>query len=87
MRIIAGFSLTLGLENKYMEKLIIDLPEEKSTLVKQLLKELGVKFDSISLEDNKDKAFLSNVSVWSEKEIQSIIEVSKSLGSAPIQEW
>ena len=34
----------------YMETLIINVPEKKSALVKQLLKELGVKINSQSSE-------------------------------------
>lgn len=50
-----------------MEKLTINIPETKSALVKQLLKELGVVFQSASKKESVSdvRAKLANISVWS----------------------
>ena len=53
-----------------MEKLTINIPETKSALVKQLLKELGVVFQSASKKESGSdiRAKLTKVSVWSEND-------------------
>ena len=61
-----------------MEKLTINIPEEKSTLVKQLLKELGVVFQpyekKASVSDIRSK--LTEVSEWSDEDLL-VFEQSK----------
>lgn len=54
-----------------METLIINIPDKKSKLVKQILKGLGVTiqekhFSSISYKDK-----IQQVSVWSEDDLKS----------------
>lgn len=64
-----------------MEKLIINVPEEKSQLVKALLKELGVTI----VQENFDKeAYLKKITeipVWSEEDVRAFEEATKTLNS------
>lgn len=69
-----------------MEKLIIEVPDEKIQMVKDLLKAIGVKHSSFSKNRTKKEA-LANVSVWTEKDIDAIETVSKSMQSLSIKEW
>ncbi len=69
-----------------MEKLIIDVPEGKSKLVKELLEALGVKITNISSKKKDKKDVLKQVSIWTEDEIKAIEEVSNSF-NLPIKEW
>lgn len=58
-----------------MEKLTINIPETKSALVKQLLKELGVVFQSASKKESVSdvRAKLAKISVWSENDKSHLI--------------
>lgn len=54
-----------------MERLIINIPEKKSTLVKQILKELGVVIQAEQKISQSDfKKNLTNVSVWSDEDLK-----------------
>lgn len=56
-----------------MERLTINIPEEKSSLVKQILKELGVIIQpekKVNLSDLRKR--LANVSVWSDEELNEL---------------
>nr|WP_294895718.1 hypothetical protein [uncultured Pedobacter sp.] len=52
-----------------METLIINIPEQKSDLVKTLLTELGVTFQKEVQSEKIRKEKLLKISVWSEEEI------------------
>lgn len=69
-----------------MERLIIEVPEQKSNLVKQILTGLGV----IIQQDHKDtsayKQKLSGVSVWTDEDIKSI-EEGKNAFNFKSTEW
>jgi hypothetical protein len=71
-----------------MEKLIINVPEEKSTLVKQLLKELGV---TIQQEGTFDSALyeqkLLNISVWNDEDLKIFEESKSAFESLKPQQW
>jgi len=69
-----------------MEKLIIDIPADKSQLVKDLMKALGVKVTEFPSKGKVGKEVLAQISVWTEEEIKAINEVSKSLNLS-IGEW
>lgn len=74
--------------NSFMEKLIINVPEEKSMLVKQLLKELGVTIQQekeIDLTSYKQK--LLNISVWSDEDINVFEESKNAFKSLKPQQW
>ena len=54
-----------------MERLVIDVPEEKSSLVKQILIELGVIIlleKRVNRSDLRKK--LANISVWSDDDLK-----------------
>jgi hypothetical protein len=60
-----------------METLIINIPEKKSTLVKQILKGLGVTIQSTSTTSISGyKQKLANVSVWTGDDLK-VFEKSK----------
>lgn len=62
-----------------MEKLIIDIPADKSQLVKELMIALGVKVTEFPSKGKVGKEMLTQISVWTEEEIKAINEVSKPL--------
>lgn len=70
-----------------MERLIIDIPEKKSKLVKQLLAELGVliKEERAGLSSYQKK--LLQVSVWTEEELKIFDETKKAFNDLKPQEW
>lgn len=55
-----------------MERLTIDIPKEKSSLVKQILKELGVIIIESEKKENiaEVRKKLANVSVWSDEDLK-----------------
>lgn len=71
-----------------MERLIINIPEKKSNLIKQILKELGAtiqqekKFDPLTYRKK-----ISKVNIWSEKDTKEIEEGGKILNNLKPQEW
>jgi len=69
-----------------MERLIIEVPEQKSNLVKQILTGLGV----IIKQDNKDistyKQKISGISVWTDEDIKSV-EEGKNAFTFKSTEW
>ena len=73
-------------KNKVMEKLIIEVPDEKIQMVKDLLTAIGIKHSSLP-KDRLKKDALTNVSVWTEKDIDAIETVSKSMQNLSIKEW
>ncbi|TFF40066.1 hypothetical protein [Mucilaginibacter psychrotolerans] len=72
-----------------MERLIIDVPDKKSALVKQILEELGVTIQKKTPEsivsDYQQK--LAQVSVWSDEGIQAIEDAKKAFNSLKPAEW
>ncbi|MVN23285.1 hypothetical protein [Mucilaginibacter arboris] len=71
-----------------MEKLIINVPEEKSILVKQLLKELGVTIQEENVFDGASyKQKLLDVSVWNEEDVKFFEESKNALESLKPQQW
>ena len=63
-----------------METLIINIPENKSSLVKQLLKELGVTIQKQSVTSQRPSDFLGSIS--KEKAQQILTDIANSK-----QEW
>lgn len=72
-----------------MEKLTINIPEAKSALVKQLLKELGVVFQSPGKkEDVLDvRSKLANVSVWTDKDLQVFEDSKHAFDNLTPSQW
>lgn len=70
-----------------MEKLIINVPEEKSTLVKELLKELGVTIQQEKMDMEAYRKDLAKVSTWSEEDLKVFEENTKSFNSINPLKW
>jgi hypothetical protein len=71
-----------------MERLVINIPDDKSTLVKQILKGLGVIIQQESKDstlDYKDK--LTKVSVWSDEDVLAVEDGRKSIESLKPPKW
>jgi hypothetical protein len=70
-----------------MERLIIDIPDKKSALVKQLLKELGV---TIKMESDKSMSDyqknLLKISVWTDDDLKVFEENKKNFDWKP-EKW
>lgn len=72
----------------YMETLIINIPDKKSTLVKQILKGLGVTIQDSS--QNKEYTYrkkLLKVSTWSEEDLNSFEDGEKAFENLSPQKW
>jgi hypothetical protein len=63
-----------------METLIIDVPERKSVLVKQILESLGITVKS-TIQSNLGsyKQNLANVSVWTDEDLGVFEEIKNNL--------
>jgi hypothetical protein len=71
-----------------MEKLIINVPEEKSILVKQILKELGVTIQQEGVFDIASyKQKLLNISVWNNEDVKVFEESKNAFESLKPQQW
>ncbi|SEK54259.1 hypothetical protein [Parapedobacter koreensis] len=72
-----------------MEKLTINIPETKSALVKQLLKELGVVFQSPGKKEDVSevRSKLANVSVWSDKDLQVFEDSKQAFDNLTPPQW
>ena len=71
-----------------MEKLTINIPEQKSTLVKQILKGLGVTIEQETRFTNPSYTEkLKKVSVWSEDDVKSFENGKKAFESLKPYKW
>lgn len=71
-----------------MERLTINIPETKSSLVKQILKELGVVIQSEKKADvSKFRKKLANISVWSDDDLKVFDESKNAFESLKPQQW
>jgi len=71
-----------------MEKLTINIPENKSTLVKQILKGLGVTILQESHITNSEyKKKLASVSTWSEEEVKVLEENKNAFQNFKPEQW
>jgi hypothetical protein len=62
-----------------MVRLIIDIPDAKSTLVKQILKEFGVTIQQeIKSQPSAYKKKLLQVSTWTEEDLKAFDESKKA---------
>ena len=71
-----------------MERLVIKVPEKKSSLVRQILRGLGV----VVLQDNNVshssyKQKLTSISTWDDDEVKKIEESKKSFQSLKGEQW
>ncbi|WP_432713788.1 hypothetical protein [Pedobacter sp.] len=71
-----------------MERLIINIPETKSSLVKQILKELGVVIQPEKKANTSDfREKLANVSVWSDDDLKVFEESKMAFENLKAQQW
>jgi len=71
-----------------MERLVINIPNSKSSLVKQILKGLGVTIQKESVSDaSAYKKKLTKVSTWSEEELNVFEESKKAFGDLKPEQW
>ena len=71
-----------------MEKLVINVPDQKSALVKQILQELGVTIqDESGTIKNDYQEKLTHVSVWTDDDIKFINEAKKAFNNLSAGEW
>jgi uncharacterized phage protein gp47/JayE len=71
-----------------VERLIINIPEDKSSLVKQILKELGVIIQpekKVHLSDIRKK--LANVSVWTDEDVKIFEDSKTAFENLKPQQW
>jgi hypothetical protein len=71
-----------------MERLVINIPEKKSTLVKQILKGLGVTIQEDAKSNNSAyKQKLTKVSTWSDDDLKVFEESKKAFENLKPQQW
>ncbi|MGF7082349.1 hypothetical protein [Mucilaginibacter sp. UYCu711] len=71
-----------------MERLVIDIPEKKSTEVKQMLRDMGVTIQQeshVTTSDYKQK--LTTVSTWSADDVKFFEESKKVFENLKPQQW
>jgi len=72
----------------YMEKLVINIPESKSNIVKQVLHSLGVTVPGYNAALKGDyKKRLLNISSWTEEDLKPIEDAGKNFGDLKAEEW
>ncbi len=71
-----------------MERLTINIPATKSSLVKQILKEFGVVIQPEKQADISEfRKKLANVSVWSDDDLKVFEEGKAAFESLKPQQW
>lgn len=71
-----------------MERLVINIPNSKSTLVKQILEGLGVTFQQESKPNSSIyKNKLTKVTIWSDEDVNMLEESKKAFGDIRPQQW
>ncbi len=70
-----------------MEKLIINVPEEKSALIKELLKELGVTIEQEKMDMEAYRKDLAQVSTWSDEDLKVFEENTQHFNSINPPKW
>lgn len=71
-----------------MEKLVINVPDGKSNIVKQILHSLGVTVPGQDAPIKNDyKKRLQNVAVWPDEDLKQIEDSSKTLNNLKAEEW
>ncbi len=71
-----------------MERLTINIPETKSSLVKQILKELGVVIQPEKKANTSNfREKLANVSVWSDDDLSVFEESKTAFENLKPQQW
>ncbi|MGI4750108.1 MAG: hypothetical protein ACRYFB_05710 [Janthinobacterium lividum] len=70
-----------------MEKLIINVPERKSALVKELLKELGVTIERDTIDREAHLKKIAEMPVWDEEDLKQMEEARSHFDSIKPAQW
>jgi hypothetical protein len=71
-----------------MERLTINIPDTKISLVKQILKELGVVIQpERQVDTNEYRTKLVGISVWSEDDLKVFEESTDAFENLKAQQW
>ncbi len=71
-----------------MERLVIDIPDAKSILVKQILRGLGVTIQQeIKSQPSTYKKKISQVSTWTEQDLKAFDEGKNAFENLTPSEW
>ena len=71
-----------------METLIINIPDKKSTLVKQILKGLGVTIqENNQAKESAYRKKLLKVSTWGTEDLKNFEDSRKSFENLSPQQW
>jgi len=70
-----------------METLIINIPDKKSKLVKQILKGLGVTIQEKHFSNAGYRDKIQHVSVWTEDDLKSFDHAKNSFESLNPAQW
>jgi len=70
-----------------MEKLIINVPEGKSALVKELPKELGVTIEQEKMDREAYREKILKVGVWTDEDLKPIEEARSHFNSLKPAQW
>lgn len=70
-----------------MEKLIINVPEGKSALVKELPKELGVTIEQEKMDMEAYREKILKVGVWTDEDLKPIEEARSHFNSLKPAQW
>lgn len=69
-----------------METVTINIPDKKSTLVKKILRGLGVTIQEKHVTKGyKEK--ISKVTIWSDEDLKSFDDAKKSFNSLKTEQW
>lgn len=70
-----------------METLTINIPDKKITLVKQILRGLGVTILEKHHANSSYKDKILKVSTWTEEDLKSIDNAKNSFGGLKSEQW
>lgn len=69
-----------------METVTINIPDKKSTLVKHILRGLGVTIQEKQVTKSyKEK--IAKVTIWNDEDLKSFDDAKKSFNSLKIEQW
>ncbi len=70
-----------------MEKLIINVPESKSALVKAVLKELGVTIEQEKMDKEAHLKEIADMPVWSDEDLKPMEDAREAFNSLKPAQW
>lgn len=70
-----------------MEKLIINVPESKSALIKAVLKELGVTIEQEKMDKEAHLKEIANMPIWSDEDLKPMEDAREAFNSLKPAQW